>query len=108
MNEEMDDTIGDKNVDKNKWKGGSVQYVDPKHTSQECRKCHYTSKENRENQSKFLCKQCDHTENADINASYNIEEKGRSGRPSQPAKRTSLRSRQQEPVGNCEKVPPLS
>jgi len=93
---------------KNKWKGGNVQYVDPKYTSQECRKCHYTSRENRESQSKFLCKQCGHAENADINASYNVKEKGRSGRPSQPAKRISSRGRQQELVGNCEKVPCLS
>ena len=34
--------------------------------------CGYIDKENRNKQADFVCKKCGYTENADINASYNI------------------------------------
>ena len=46
--------------------------VDPKYTSQQCSKCGYIDKENRNKQADFVCKKCGYTENADVNASYNI------------------------------------
>ena len=46
--------------------------VDPKYTSQQCSKCGYIDKGNRNKQADFVCKKCGYTENADINASYNI------------------------------------
>lgn len=55
-----------------KWKGGHLELVDAKHTSQKCSNCGYTEKENRTSQAKFECKNCGHSENADINAAKNI------------------------------------
>lgn len=49
-----------------------VRYVKPEYTSQKCSFCGYVSEENRENQSKFICKKCGFTTNADYNASQNI------------------------------------
>lgn len=42
------------------------------YTSQGCSKCGYVDKKNRPTQEKFFCKFCEHTENADVNASKNI------------------------------------
>ena len=50
--------------------------VNPKHTSQMCSECGYTSPENRQTQDKFECQHCGHHENADINASKNIMHRG--------------------------------
>ena len=55
-----------------KWRGGHLELVDPKHTSQKCSNCSHTEKENRNSQSKFECKKCGHSENADVNAAKNI------------------------------------
>jgi len=55
-----------------KWRGGHLELVDPKHTSQKCSKCGHTESENRTSQTKFECKNCGHLENADINAAKNI------------------------------------
>jgi len=52
--------------------GGELIKVDPKFTSQKCSCCGYISKENRESQAKFICKQCGYSANADFNASLNI------------------------------------
>ena len=52
--------------------GGELIKVEPKFTSQKCSCCGYISKENRESQSKFICKQCGYSINADYNASLNI------------------------------------
>jgi putative transposase len=52
--------------------GGKLIKIDPKFTSQKCSCCGYISKENRESQSKFICKQCGYSANADFNASLNI------------------------------------
>ena len=55
-----------------KWRGGHLELVDPKHTSQKCCRCGHTESENRTIQAKFECKNCGHWENADINAAKNI------------------------------------
>ncbi len=52
--------------------GGELIKVNPKHTSQKCSKCGHISKENRQTQAKFICKQCGYLTNADFNASVNI------------------------------------
>lgn len=56
-------------------KGIDVIFIDPKYTSKRCSRCGNIHEENRDcenNQAKFECKICKHTENADINASKNI------------------------------------
>ncbi|MFB9993758.1 RNA-guided endonuclease InsQ/TnpB family protein [Deinococcus oregonensis] len=50
----------------------SIVRVDPRYTSQGCNPCGYVSKANRLSQSRFVCQQCGHTENADVNAARNI------------------------------------
>jgi len=79
--------------------GALVVYVNPKHTSQQCRVCGHTSPGNRESQAEFRCQQCGHTDHADANAAKNILARGlasladpcagpgvRGVRPHQPAK----------------------
>jgi putative transposase len=56
--------------------GVVVVYVDPKHTSQECRRCHHIAKENRKSQAEFRCVACGHTDHADANAARNILARG--------------------------------
>ena len=51
--------------------------VNPVRTSQECSKCGHTDPKNRTTQSLFVCGNCGHTENADFNASKNIENRGK-------------------------------
>lgn len=48
--------------------------VDPRHTSQECPKCHHVAKENRDKE-KFICTECGHVDDADNNAGTNIANK---------------------------------
>lgn len=60
-------------------RGGKVIRIDPKYTSQKCSNCGYTSQDNRETQSKFICKSCNYTDNADINAAKNIKTAGMAG-----------------------------
>jgi len=57
---------------KAKREGIKVVKINPKYTSQRCNKCGHIEKENRETQSKFICKSCGHEENADYNAARNI------------------------------------
>lgn len=57
-------------------RGGQLIKVDPKHTSQTCPKCGTVSKENRLSQSKFVCKTCDYSNNADVVAALNILARG--------------------------------
>src|SRR5690606_32327069 len=45
----------------------------PAYTSQECRKCGFVHKLNRNNRDQFKCKNCNHKKHADINASRNIQ-----------------------------------
>lgn len=46
--------------------------VNSAYTSQQCHSCGHTSKANRLNQSRFVCQQCGHEDNADWNAARNI------------------------------------
>ncbi|WP_249439554.1 transposase, partial [Escherichia coli] len=46
--------------------------VPPAYTSQRCACCGHTAKENRLTQSKFVCRACGYTENADVNGARNI------------------------------------
>ena len=48
--------------------------VNPAHTSQRCSACGHTAKENRKNQAAFACVNCNHADNADVNAAINIRE----------------------------------
>lgn len=57
-------------------RGGKLIKVDPKHTSQTCPKCGTVSKENRLSQSKFVCKTCNYSNNADVVAALNILARG--------------------------------
>lgn len=54
--------------------GVTVEYVDPRYTSQKCSKCGYTAKNNRQSQSWFVCKKCGFQHNADLNAAKNIRQ----------------------------------
>ena len=58
------------------WRGGFLGRVHPRYTSQTCNSCQYRSSENRKSQAKFQCIQCNHKDNADINAAKNILDKG--------------------------------
>jgi putative transposase len=53
---------------KQAWRGGTVIFVNPAYTSQECSVCGHVSPENRPSQELFYCKKCGHTANADENA----------------------------------------
>ncbi len=55
--------------------GAIVHEVDPRHTSQQCNCCGYVSPTNRKDE-KFLCEQCGYLEDADLQASKNILERG--------------------------------
>lgn len=60
---------------KAKEQGIEVIKVNPRYTSKRCSKCGCIHEDNRDcknNQAKFECKVCGHSENADINASKNI------------------------------------
>ena len=54
------------------WRGGQVLAVPPAYTSQRCACCGHTAKENRLSQSKFVCRDCGYTANADVNGARNI------------------------------------
>ncbi len=56
--------------------GKNVVYIKPHYTSQQCSKCSYTEKDNR-NGNIFLCKKCGFELDADLNASRNIARIGR-------------------------------
>ena len=56
------------------WHNKKLVLVNPNYTSQRCNSCGYIEKDNRVSQSKFVCKSCGHTDNADVNASKNIKE----------------------------------
>jgi putative transposase len=59
--------------------GGTLIKVAPEFTSQICNCCGHVSKENRQSQAKFVCTACGHSDNADINASKNIRDRGLHG-----------------------------
>jgi IS605 OrfB family transposase len=52
--------------------GLKVVSVDPRFTSQRCNICGQKSGDNRQTQSDFMCRYCNHKANADINAAKNI------------------------------------
>jgi putative transposase len=56
----------------------NVIKVNSKYTSQQCSKCGHTCKENRKTQSLFQCVECGYFENADLQATYNILQRGQS------------------------------
>jgi IS605 OrfB family transposase len=52
--------------------GVPLVHVDPRDTSRRCAECGHVDKRNRPSQALFRCRHCDHTANADHNASRNI------------------------------------
>ncbi|ACK69234.1 transposase, IS605 OrfB family [Gloeothece citriformis PCC 7424] len=54
--------------------GKIVLKVNPKHTSQECSKCHHIDSSNRKGE-KFLCVRCGHVDDANFQACLNIKNK---------------------------------
>lgn len=54
----------------------NVIKVNPMYSSQECNKCGHTCKENRVTQSLFECIQCGYSENADLQATFNLFQRG--------------------------------
>jgi len=55
--------------------GIPVIKVNPRHTSQECPKCHYISADNRDGE-KFVCTECGYHDDADLNGGVNIRNRG--------------------------------
>lgn len=49
-----------------------VVAVNPANTSRRCSGCGYTAGNNRESQAVFVCRACNHTSHADVNAAINI------------------------------------
>ena len=49
--------------------------VNPRHTSQECSKCHHVDAASRDRE-KFICTACDHIDHADLQAARNIKFRG--------------------------------
>ena len=56
--------------------GGRLIKICPRYTSQKCPCCNYRDKENRKNQSRFVCGNCGHKANADDVAAINILARG--------------------------------
>ena len=63
---------------KSQLNGVSVLLVNPKYTSQRCFCCGHIEKANRKSQSEFVCKNCGHSDSADLNGAKNIQLLGRS------------------------------
>ena len=55
-------------------RGGELQEVDPRFTSQGCSACGQIDKASRQTQSCFVCTACGHKANADTNAAINIHQ----------------------------------
>lgn len=55
--------------------------VDPRNSSRECSQCGHTEKLNRPSQSKFRCRSCNYTTNADTNAAVNLSRRASVNRP---------------------------
>ena len=56
--------------------GAAVLYVDPKYSSQQCRRCGHIASESRESQAVFRCVACGHHDHADVNAAKNVLARG--------------------------------
>ena len=69
-------TLADRTEQKAVASGAAVLYVDPKHSSQECRVCGHIAAGNRESQAVFRCVKCGHEDHADANAAKNILARG--------------------------------
>lgn len=54
--------------------GKKLYRVDPRHTSQTCSKCMHVDKESR-NGEKFICTNCGHIDNANLQAARNVRKK---------------------------------
>jgi IS605 OrfB family transposase len=50
----------------------SVEYVDPRYTTQQCAECGHRASQNRPERSRFECVNCGSRANADYNAAKNI------------------------------------
>jgi putative transposase len=61
-----------------RWHGSVLQVVNPAYTSQKCHACQFTHAANRHSQADFVCGNCGHRANADVNAARNILEAGQS------------------------------
>lgn len=62
---------------KAKMAGVFLAMVDARNTSRTCNECGHCDKGNRKNQESFVCQQCSHSVNADLNASRNIRDRGK-------------------------------
>ena len=62
---------------KAKMAGVPVAIVDPRNTSRACPSCGHCEKDNRKNQSEFICRHCGYSNNADFVGALNIRAKGR-------------------------------
>jgi putative transposase len=82
---------------KAKWAGGELIAVNAAGTSRTCSVCGYEAAENRTTQSRFKCKECGHTENADENAAKNILKRARHARIACGEGRAKAPSVKQEP-----------
>ena len=56
--------------------GAVVLYVDPRHSSQQCRRCGHIASSSRESQAVFRCVACGHEDHADANAAKNVLARG--------------------------------
>lgn len=56
--------------------GAVVIYVDPRHSSQQCRQCGHIASSSRESQAVFRCVACGHEDHADVNAAKNVLARG--------------------------------
>ena len=54
------------------YKASTIEMVNPAYTSQRCAACGHTCTENRPAQARFACRECAHSDNADVNAAKNI------------------------------------
>ncbi|MGH3959585.1 RNA-guided endonuclease InsQ/TnpB family protein, partial [Mycobacterium sp.] len=64
--------------------GTTLVAVSARYSSQECRRCGHTAKENRESQAVFVCVACGHGDHADHNAAEIILARARSARTPGP------------------------
>lgn len=56
-------------------RGCTVARVDPRHTSQECSRCHYVARNNRRSRSRFVCRACGFELHADLIGARNVAAK---------------------------------
>lgn len=57
--------------------GVMLTTIDPRNTSRTCAVCGHCEKANRKSQAEFVCRNCFHSTNADMNAAKNIQTLGR-------------------------------